>query len=149
MGYISANAVLDALYVLAPQFITDDPATLARYNATIELIRCQINAQILSCCGVMVYAYLLAHYLTLALNPNLGVASNLAEGQLSIGYNVDAGISFLNLTPYGRAYQDLVDRTVEGSTVTNIPIQFGGVINNAPVGCGCYGYGYGQWPYPS
>lgn len=146
---ISASKVLDALFVLAPQFITTDPDTLARYNATIALIKCQVNQRILSCCGVMAYALLLAHYLTLAVTPNMGVASNLTEGQLSIGYNVDAGIDFLNLTPYGRAYQDLINRTIIGSTVTNLPVALGGVITNAPVGCGCYGNGYGPWPYPS
>lgn len=144
---ISSNAILDALFVLAPNFYTTDTDTLARYNATIALIRCQVNEQILACCGVMVFAYLLAHYLTLALNPNLGIATDLSEGQLKIGYNVDAGIDFLDLTPYGRAYQDLISRTVVGSTVTNLPVTLGGVIQNNPLGCcngGGWGWGFGN-----
>lgn len=140
---ISGNAILDALFVLAPNFYSTDPVVIARYNATIALIRCQVNERVLSCCGVMAYAYLLAHYLYLADNPNLGVASNIAEGQLSIGYNVNADMNFLNLSPYGRAYQDLIKRTVIGSTVTNLPVTLGGVIQNNPVGCGCNGYGWG------
>jgi hypothetical protein len=142
---ISSNSVLDALYIIAPQFITTDPDRLAQYNAMFDLVKCQVNPRILSCCGVMVFAFLMAHYLTLADNPNLGIASNLTEGQLTIGYNVAADMDFLNLTPYGRSYQDLVKRTVVGSTVTNLPVSLGGVIQNMPVGCGCYGgWGWGS-----
>ena len=146
---ISANAVLDALFLLAPQFYTTDETTLARYYRLIELIKCQVNAQVLSCCGVMAYALLLAHYLTLAANANLGMASNMAEGQLSIGFNVASNMNALDMTPYGRSWRDLIRRTVVGSTVTNLPVSLGGVIQNAPVGCGCYGNAYGPWPYPS
>jgi len=142
---ISDNAVLDALFILAPQFATTDPTKLAQYVALIDLVRCQINARILSCCGVMVFAFLVAHYLTLQTNPNLGMASNMTEGQLSIGFNVSADMGFLLLTPYGRAYADLIKRTVVGSTVTNLPVNLGGVQTNAP--WGCCGPGLGSWPY--
>jgi len=89
----------------------------------------------------------MAHYLTLAANPNLGVLSNIAEGDLSLGYNVSADMDALLLTPYGRSYMDLVKRTTLGSTVTNLPVVLGGVIQNMPVTCGCaggYGWGFGN-----
>jgi hypothetical protein len=85
----------------------------------------------------------MAHYLTLATNPNLGIFSNIAEGDLSLGYNVTADMNALLLTPYGRSYLDLVKRTTIGTTVTNLPVVFGGVIQNMPVGCGCNGGGWG------
>lgn len=143
---ISSSAILDALFLIAPQFQTSDPTILDNYYSLIELIRCQVNERILACCGVMVFAFLLAHYLTLQTNPNLGVYSQMAEGQLSIGFNVNADISVLNLTPYGRSYVDLINRTVVGSTVTNLPVVLGGVIQNMPLGCcnGGFGWGFGN-----
>lgn len=146
---ISANAVLDALFLLAPQFYTTDQEQLTRIYQIIALVKCQVNPVVLSCCGATAYAFLVAHYLTLAANANLGMASNMAEGQLSIGFNVSPDMNALDMTPYGRSYRDLIRRTVVGSTVTNLPVSLGGVIQNAPVGCGCYGNAYGPWPYPS
>lgn len=141
---ISISDVIDALFLIAPQFYTTDPQKLEDYTALATLIQCQINCKILSCCGVMVFAFLLAHYLTLQLNPNLGVAANMSEGDLSIGFNVNPNIDALLLTPYGRSYLDLVKRTVVGSTVTNLPVVLGGVQQYVPsCGCGGYGYGYG------
>jgi hypothetical protein len=142
---ISDNDVLNALFILAPQYYTTDPTIINQYYQLINLVRCQINTQILSCCGVMVFAFLVAHYLTLQTNPNLGMAANLHEGQLSVGFNVSADMGFLLLTPYGRAYADLIKRTVVGSTVTNLPVNLGGVATNAP--WGCCGQGLGAWPY--
>lgn len=134
---ISFNATLDALYLYAPQFITDDPDTLARYESIYTLLLCQINFTLLSCCGVSVLAFLLAHYLTIAANPTIGMQSSISEGDLSISYNVSADMNALLLTPYGRSYLDLIKRTVIGSTVTNLPLTLGGVNQNMPVTCGC------------
>ena len=142
---ISDNAVIAALFLIAPQFQTVDPVILANYIALLQLVKCQINYQILACCGVLAAALLLAHYLTLSVTPTLGVASNLHEGQLSIGFNVSPDISALLLTPYGRSYVDLVKRTLVGSFVTNLPLPLGGVITNAPTRCGCSGLGF--WPF--
>lgn len=139
---ISINAAIDALFLIAPQFYTTDPTKLESYTALASLIQCQINCKLLSCCGVMIFAFLLAHYLTLQGNPQLGVASNMAEGDLSIGFNVSSDMNALLLTPYGRSYLDLVKRTVVGSTVTNLPVVLGGVYQYVPA-CGCGGYGYG------
>lgn len=140
---ISANTVIAALFVYAPQFYTTDPDKLAYLNTLYTLVSCQVNAQLLSCCGVSVFAFLMAHYLTIAQNPWLGINSNIAEGDLSLGFNVAPDMNALNLTPYGRSYMDLVDRTVVGSTVTNLPVTLGGVIQNMPVGAGCNGGGWG------
>lgn len=141
---ISISAVIDALFLIAPQFYTTDPTKLEEYVALATLIKCQINCKLLSCCGVMIFAFLLAHYLYLQLNPNLGVAANMTEGDLSIGFNVNPDMDALLLTPYGRSYLDLVRRTVVGSTVTNLPVVLGGVSQYVPsCGCGGYGYGYG------
>ena len=93
----------------------------------------------------MAYVYLLGHMLQLQANPNLGVNSSLSEGDLSIGIAVTADSSILNATSYGREYKDLVKRTVVGTTVTNLPVQLGGVNHYVPnEGCGC-GFGYGGY----
>jgi hypothetical protein len=144
---ISASNVINALFIYAPQFYTTDSDRLAYLNTLYTLLSCQVNAQLLSCCGVSVFAFLMAHYLTLAANPNLGIQSNIAEGDLSLGYNVAYNMTALELTPYGRSYLDLVKRTVVGSTVTNLPPIFGGVISKFPVQCGCqngWGWGFGN-----
>ena len=146
MSSISTSSVIDAMFLIAPQFYTDDPTILASYEALAGLVSCQINPQILACCGTLVFAFLLAHYLTLQVNPTLGMVANLHEGDLSVGFNVNPDINALNLTPYGRSYMDLVKRTVVGSTVTNLPLMLGGVAQFIPTwGCGCdYGYGFGN-----
>lgn len=141
---ISISDVLDTLFLIAPQFYTTDQDKLTIYERYAQLISCQVNARLLSCCGVMIYALLLAHYLELQKNSNLGIASNMTEGDLSIGYNVSPDMNALLMTPYGRSYVDLVKRTVVGSTVTNLPPVLGGVYQYVPTcGCGGYGYGYG------
>lgn len=140
---ISLNTVLAALFAYAPQFYTVDPTILEGYEIIYNLVKCQVNAKILACCGVSVFAFLMAHYLTIAANPSLGITSSLHEGDLSVGYNVSPEMNALNLTPYGRMYQDLVNRTIVGSFVTNLPPVLGGVIQPFPLqGCG---YGYGGW----
>ena len=141
---ISGNTVISALFVYAPQFYTEDTDRLAYLNTLYTLVSCQVNAQFLSCCGVSVFAFLMAHYLTLAANPNIGVLNNISEGDLALGYNVASDMQALELTPYGRSYLDLVRRTTIGSTVTNLPVILGGVIQNMPVTSGCCG-GYGGY----
>jgi len=148
---ISANTVISALFLYAPQFYTTDPTILAGYQNLYTLLQCQINGQILACCGVSVFAFLMAHYLTIAQQAEngtlMGVNSTIHEGDLSIGYNVSADMDALLLTPYGRMYLDLVKRTIVGSFVTNLPPQLGGVISHYPVNTGCsngFGYGFGN-----
>jgi len=140
---ISSETVISALFLYAPQFFTTDPDRLAYLNSLYTLITCQVNFQFLSCCGVSVFAFLMAHYLTLAANPNLGILTNISEGDLSLGYNVASDMNALELTPYGRSYLDLVKRTTLGSTVSNLPVILGGVIQNIPAGCCGDGWGYG------
>ncbi len=143
---ISPSTVLDALFIIAPQFYTTDTARLAYLNSLYTLITCQVNFQFLSCCGPMVFAFLMAHYLTLAANPNLGLFTNIAEGDLSLGYNVASDMTALEMTPYGRSYLDLVKRTTLGSTVTNLPVILGGINQGMPLGCcgGGFGWGWGN-----
>lgn len=141
---ISANTVISALFVYAPQFYTTDTDRLAYLNTLYNLITCQVNGQFLSCCGPSVFAFLMAHYLTLAANPNIGILSNIAEGDLSLGYNVASDMTALELTPYGRSYLDLVKRTTVGSTVSNLPVVLGGIIQNMPLNSCCNG-GYGGY----
>lgn len=144
---ISASTVIPALFIYAPQFYTTDPDRLAYLESLYTLLTCQVNFQLLSCCGPSVFALLMAHYLTLAANPNLGVLSNISEGDLSLGYNVASDMNAMEMTPYGRSYLDLVKRTVVGSTVTNLPVVFGGVLQNMPVTAGCNcgaGWGFGN-----
>lgn len=141
----SNSAILDVLFLIAPQFITADPVLLAQYNGIINLVRNMVNVQFLSCNAALAFAFLVAHYLTLTTNPNLGVYSNMTEGQLSLGINVAQDMNALNMTPYGRSYIELVNRTTVGSTVTNLPPALGGVATPIlGVGCcGPYGLGYG------
>lgn len=148
---ISVDTVLAALFVYAPQFYTTDTDRLAYLESLYNLLLCQINQEFLSCCGVSVMAFLMAHYLTLAANPSLGMTSSISEGDLSISYNVSADIKALLLTPYGRSYLDLIKRTTVGTTVTNLPVIFGGINQNMPVtaGCSCgFGWGFGN-PFTS
>jgi len=58
---IPNQTIIDTLFVIAPQFYTTDPVKLSNYNTMIGLLRCQVNEQVLSCCGVLAYVYLLAH----------------------------------------------------------------------------------------
>ena len=78
---ISASNVISALFVYAPQFYTTDTDRLAYLNTLYTLISCQVNAQFLSCCGPSVFAFLMAHYLTLAVNPNLGIFDKYSRGR--------------------------------------------------------------------
>jgi hypothetical protein len=143
----SFNNVLSALFLIAPQFVSADPTVLANYQALYNLVSCQVNSSVLSCCGVMVFAFLMAHYLTIAANQNIGMNSNMTEGQLSIGFNVAPDMTALNLTPYGRSYIDLIQRTVVGTTVTNLPLVLGGVSPNIPFGIANGNFGFGAWPF--
>lgn len=145
----SNSVILQVLFLIAPQFITTDPDKLAQYNAIIDLVRNQVNVRFLSCNAQLAFAFLVAHYLTVSTNPVIGVYSNMTEGQLSLGLNVAQDMNGLNMTPYGRSYLELVNRTTVGSTVTNLPVALGGVSNPllsagccTPYGLG-YGYGYG------
>ena len=142
MTAISGNTVISALFVYAPQFYTTDTDRLAYLNTLYTMILCQVNPQFLSCCGPSVVAFLMAHYLTLAANPNLSILTNISEGDLSLGYNVSSDMNALEMTPYGRSYLDLVKRTTLGSTVSNLPVTLGGIIQNMPVTAGC---GNGWW----
>ncbi len=142
MASPSSNDILNALFLVAPQFYTTDPTQLSNLYAMIALVQPQVNSTVIGCNATLAAAFLTASYLTLQNNANLGVYSNMAEGQLSIGFNVAQDMLFLNTNPYGRAYIDIINRTVVGSTVTNIPVSLGGVITNG-LACGCYGYGSG------
>lgn len=138
---ISGQDVLDTLFLIAPQYYTVDQTQLDNLYAMIALVLKQVNANVLACNGVLAAAFLTAAYLSLQGNPSLGVYSNQTEGQLTIGYNVSQDMNFLNTNPYGRAYLDLISRSVVGTTVTNIPVVLGGVYNNVPLSCGCEGQG--------
>ena len=120
----SNQQILDALFCLAPSFKTTDPDTLACYNMIIDMLWCQINWEAVSCCGIMIFVYLLAHTLTLRLNPLTGVATNLSEGDLSIGLAVSATSGILESTSYGKAYQDLLKRKIAPFTISNLPPGF-------------------------
>lgn len=127
---ISPSQVLDTLFLIAPQFETTDPTQLDRYNKMISLVGCMVSDTVLSCCGAMAYALLVAHYLTMAQNTSAGTTNSMSEGDLSIQYNVSPDVSALNLTSFGRSYLDLIKRTVIGATVSNLPQAMGGVYTN-------------------
>lgn len=116
---VSNDQVLALLFVIAPQFKTDDPVILAGYNALIDALRCMINFRVLGCCALLAFANLLAHYLTLQANPSLGVSSNLSEGQLSIGLATTVSGNFFGSSPYGQAYLQIIGKYRIGAYITN------------------------------
>lgn len=128
------DQIIAMLFVIAPQFKTTDPVILANYSLLIDTLWCEINWPVVACCGILVIVYLLAHTLQIAANPLAGVATNLAEGDLSIGLAIAANGSILDATSYGKAYQDLIKRKVVGFTVSNLPPGFN---VQAIGGCGC------------
>lgn len=133
---LSNQAILNALYAIAPQFANPDSDTLAVYNQLIDLLRCEFNEKLFCKCGALAFAYLLAHTLSLRSNPSAGVANSLHEGDLSIGLSVQANGSILDATSYGKAYKDMIKRLSIGTTVTNLPPNFT-VVGYGSKGCGC------------
>ncbi len=117
---ITDDQILALLFALAPQFATTDPVKIAAYKVLIDALRCMINESALGCCALLAFANLLAHYLTIQLNPSIGIQTSMSEGQLSIGYasNINSG-DFYNSTPYGQQYQMLVKRFIFGAYVSN------------------------------
>lgn len=117
---ITDDQILALLFLIAPQFATDDPVKIASYKLLIDALRCMINEAALGCCAILAFANLLAHYLMLQTNPSLGITTSLSEGQLSIGYasTVSSG-DFYYSTSYGQAYQQLVGRVRMTPYVTN------------------------------
>jgi len=117
---ITNAKILELLFIIAPQFATTDPIKLAEYEAMIGALRCMINEKALGCCATLAFANLLAHYLTVQSNPSLGIATNLTEGQLSIGLSsTSSNGNFFYSTPYGQAYLALISRYKLGAYVTN------------------------------
>lgn len=140
MMAISNETILNTFYAIAPQFKNPTSDQLAWYNQIIAILRCQVNERILSCCGALAYAYLLAHMITVALAPTTGTIASMSEGDLSISFAVSVNSDILNSTSYGRAYLDLIKRTIVGSFVTNVPQNFavtGFPFFNGGCGCGC------------
>lgn len=118
------NEIIEMLFCIAPQFETDDPEKLECYNKIIDALRCQVNLKIIKCCGLFALVYLLAHTLQIRSNPQMGVASSMSEGDLSVSFAVSTESSYLNLTSFGKAYLDLIKRTVFAPTVSNLPKNF-------------------------
>ena len=136
---ITDAEILALLFAIAPQFATTDPVKIASYELLIEALRCMINEQALGCCGVLAFANLLAHYLTVQSNPSLGITTSLSEGQLSIGLasTVSGGDPY-NATIYGQQYQQLIGKFKIGMYVTNTQRGFYGV----PCCGGGQGFGF-------
>lgn len=113
-------SVLALLFLIAPQFKTTDPIILAGYNVLIDSLRCMINEKALGCCATLAFANLLAHYLTISVNPLTGISTSLSEGQLSIGLasTVSNG-DFFASTAYGQAYNSFIKSYRIGAYVTN------------------------------
>ena len=124
MATPSNQQIISLLFCIAPQFQTTDEDTLECYDTIIDNLRCQINTSILKCCQTLAFAYLLAHMLTLRSSPQSGIASSLREGDLSISFAITAESSFLQLTPWGKAFLDLIKRSVFAPTISNLPSNF-------------------------
>lgn len=116
---VTNQQIIDILFLIAPQFVTDDPVVLARYNSLIDALRCMFNPRLWCCCGALALANLLAHYLTIASTPTTGAVSSMSEGDLSISYAVTASENWYGLTAYGKAYWQMVGMIRSGPYVTN------------------------------
>lgn len=116
--------IINLLFCFVPEFKTEDPEELQCYNDMIDAIRCQVNAGVVVCCEILAFVYLLAHFLTLRKDQNAGVASSMSEGDLSISFARTADSTFLQLSPWGRAYEDLIRRQIFAPTVSNVPRNF-------------------------
>lgn len=135
MASPSNSEILELLFCMAPQFYTEDPDVLECYNTIIDALRCQVNAGVVKCCTILAYVYLLAHALTIRTNPQFGVASSMSEGDLSISFAISASTEYLELTPWGKAYSDLIKRTVFAPTVSNLPSNFNPLALYGSCGC--------------
>lgn len=132
-GSITNREILNLLFIIAPQFQTTDPEKLSQYNSLIDALRCMINCKLLGCCAALAFANLLAHYLTMQLNPYLGVQTNISEGQLSLGLANTVNSNFFSSTPYGQAYNNILAKFRIGALVTNVGPRWYG-----PTCCGGY-----------
>jgi hypothetical protein len=137
---ITNAEILALLFAIAPQFATTDAEKLASYNAILDAIRCQVNERALGCCGTLALANLLAHYLTLSLNPIMGMQTNIAEGQLSIGFASTINSGFFSGSPYGQAYLNLIGNYKVGALTTGL--QRNGWYGPSCCGGGGYGFGF-------
>lgn len=102
---VTNQEVIDILFIIAPQFVTTDPDKLNTYYVLLDQLRCFYNNRLWCCGGALALANLLAHYLSLANNPSMGLIANMSEGDLSIGYVATATEGFFSLTPYGKAFE--------------------------------------------
>ena len=133
--------IIDALFLIAPQFISTDPVVLARYNALINLLRCMISTTAFKCCGLLAFANLLAHYLTINLIPFAGTAASMSEGDLSISFATNTNATdFFGRTIYGQAFLQMVGGLRLGPFVASGYARYPGVL---AMGWGGYGPGCG------
>lgn len=109
--------VLEILFLIAPQFVTDDPVKLNQYIILLNQLRCMYNNKLWCCGGALALAQLLAHYLTIAQSPTTGSVSSMTEGQLSISYAVSSSENFWYLTPYGKAFISMRSQIKAGPLV--------------------------------
>lgn len=121
MASPSNSQILDLLFCIAPSFKTEDADKLECYNTIINEIRCLVNERFIKCCTKLAYVYLLAHTLQIRDNPQTGIATSMSEGDLSVSFAVTADTSYLKTTSWGKAYLDLIKRTVFAPTVSNVP----------------------------
>lgn len=125
------DEIIALLFLIAPQFKTDDPEKIAGYKALLAALRCQVNFAILGCCYVLALANLLAHTLTLQGNPLIGTSNSISEGQLSISSSFNINAIGYNSTSYGQAFDSLISKYKIGAYVASSRRRFYGPI------CGC------------
>lgn len=103
MPEVTNQDIINMLFIIAPQFKTDDPAILQSYDTLIEALKCYVCESVFGKCYVLAFAYMLAHVLYLAQSgASIGGVSSLHEGGLSISFAVGKGS--LQDTVWGRQY---------------------------------------------
>jgi hypothetical protein len=109
---------------IAPQFNQTDTAILqAFYDQLVP----QVSFRALGANTALVFAYLMAHYLTLATNSNYATAGTMAEqslGEASVKFNVSGDANNpiwqdLCRTQYGITYYSMLYRLVPPVMVSN------------------------------
>lgn len=132
MAAPSNQDVIDTLFLIAPQFITDDPAKLNGYYLLLDQLRCMYNDSLWCCGGALALAQILAHYLSIASTPGIGTIASMTEGEQSISYAVSASDDFWSLSPYGKSFVAMRGMLISGPLIATGCIRIPGMLAWGP-----------------
>lgn len=152
--------VIAALLLIAPQFNEIDSDTLQQYY---ELVYPRISYASFGSQYVIAYANMMAHYMSLALDPYYNSAGTISKKQIgdqSVSFNnTNKGASLLGFsnyavdqdfcrTKYGITYLSILASAILPATVSNRSLYMGGIrvpLPPPPYYGGYYGIGIGGY----